>query len=156
MENESHAEFARELGRELTAQVAPEELDFYDDLVDAELRPPTSREDHPMGFGIPDGVGAAISLLMFAAAQGLVKILWEAAEPALKDLTKQGAAEVGKLLSAKFKDWIGSKLTTPAPIKLSPDARTEFIKKWVQDGARLGVSEVELTKFKSALERATE
>ncbi len=156
MENQSHVELARELGRELTAQVAPEELDFYDDLIDAELKPAASREDHPMGFGIPDGVGAAVSLLMFAAAQGLVKILWEAAEPALKDLTKQGAVEAGKLLSTKFKEWIRSKLTTSAPIKLSPEERAEFIKKWVQDGARLGVSEVDLTKFKSALERATE
>lgn len=156
MKSDTNEILQRELGRAITELATPDELPYFDEVVDASMNKSNVRSDHVLGFGVSEGMTAMVATFAYAAAANLLQLLWEAAKPSVQELAQKGAAEVSSLLTERFKAWIDNRFRTPPPAELTVRQRDEFLHKWLEEASRSGLSEADLDKFHAALRQATD
>jgi hypothetical protein len=112
---------ASQLGGLLIEQVAPEETEFYNELIEAHRSSKNAasrKTDHPFAFGVGEIV-ALLSPVMYEAAKIIIKFLIEE----ITEIIKKTPEEIAKQY---LSDWIRQRLSKPLPIELSSDKITAF------------------------------
>jgi hypothetical protein len=145
---------ALELGRTLTETVAPEELTFYDELITSSSRGKPPKRDHPIGFGVGEGIAGAVSVVLYAVAQALLKTLWDAAKEPLAGLTRDAAESLRIQLAERFARWAKSRFSEPAPITITDELRSELLAKASEIASAKNMQPADIEKLKVALEAA--
>ncbi len=144
-EDYSTDELSRELARNLTAEIAPQESQFFDELVDAYSRPKPAIKDRSLAFGIsPEGV---IAVALVEVGKAIIQEIWEAAKPMLKDLLQEGTADVRAEIGQKLKTWIDSRFKTPLPIKLEQESVQKIVAAAEQAATLQGLTQTQIAEI---------
>ena len=146
-------ELGLEFGRALTADVAPEELPFYDELVSASRQPKRRRQDRSLGFGAEEVLVGAVSVFLSEVGKQIVTFIWQQAQAMAANLSKDAAAELEKSLAEKLRIWIKSRFSGPPPIRLPANTAQELLETIRKDAAAKGVDEPELSNLMSTLSK---
>lgn len=156
MANLNEGDLGRELGKAITAIAAPEELELYDEIVEATSKPRTERKDNPLGFGVAEGLTSAVAAIAYAAGAELIRIFWEAIKPSLATLAQDTANEMRSHFSQKIKNWIASGFKEPPPARMNEKQREKFVEKWLLEATNNGLSDTDIDKLHAALRTVTE
>jgi hypothetical protein len=149
----TNEELIRELGKTLTAEIAPAESPFYDELVDAYSRPQTARKDRTLGFGVSPADGV-LAIALFEIGKVVLQAVWVAAQPMLTGIVQDTANELHANLSEKIKQWIKSRFNTPAPVTLKPDAIQRILEAVQKTGSQQGLDEAQVAQVTQTISRA--
>ena len=147
-------ELVAALSMDIVAEVAPEELDLFDDLVDEYYEDPSppdmsaSARDSALGFGLGGALAAATpaATAMVSAVLGLVV---QVATQAFQD-------ESSDFIRDKVKSLFGGKkveTTTDAPIPLTQDQLRRMREAALAEAQKFGMSGDEAERMADALFR---
>jgi hypothetical protein len=151
----SKEEIRLELGRALTAEVAPEELPFFDELITYKRSKVPSRRDHELGFGGAEQfLTGAASVFLFQISETVLAFIWEQAQTSFKEVAKSAVKDLEKTLEKKLLEWIKSRFHKAAPVVLPADKRKALIELIRKDAVSSGVAEAELTRITTVLSDA--
>jgi hypothetical protein len=112
---------ASQLGGLLIEQVAPEETELYDELIEAHRSSENAasrKTDHPFAFGVGEIV-TVLSPLMYEVAKIIIRFLIEE----ITEIIKKTPEEIAKQYVS---DWIRKRLSRPPPIELGSDKINAF------------------------------
>lgn len=146
---------AREFGRTAVLAVAPEESQFYDEVIDIETQPKRFQKDYELGFGAAIG-DLAVPALLFAAGKIVIEALWAAVQPSIAGLARDAADELRKSFSENIKNWIRSKMTDAPPLKLTETQMNQIFDDIRIQADRLNISQekaeelISFTRYKIA------
>ena len=137
-----------EISKELVAEIAPEELDLFDELAagyHANPNPPDASRggDDALGFGL-DAALIATSPAAMAAVSACLGYLLQVATDALKDQTKTAIQEQVKKLFA-------AKKSGPAQLHLDADQLARARSLAASEARRFGLSKADADRLADAL-----
>lgn len=147
-------ELGYEFGRALTADVAPEELPFYDELVSANQRPTRARQDRSLGFGAEEVLISAISIFLSEVGEKIALFIWQQVQIMAANLSKDAAADLEKRLAEAIRSWIGARFSGSRPVQIPANTAQDLLQTIRQDAVAKGISEPELGKLMSTLSKA--
>jgi hypothetical protein len=143
-----------DLAKAITAQVAPEELEFFDDLVRSAQQVSKSRGDHPVGFGVSEGIVGTIAVVAVSIAKSLLQKIWEEVEPSIVGLAKDAAEQLRLSISDRIKNWIKNGMSYSVPINLSEQTRSAILANALEEAKLQGVSSDSCDRLASLLRSA--
>ncbi|MCS3763174.1 hypothetical protein [Bradyrhizobium centrosematis] len=146
-------ELSIEFGRVLTAEVVPEELPFFDELLKSRSAT-TSKRDHDLGFGGEEALIGIASVFLVDVAKTVISFLWDQLQAALGDLTKDALKEAQGQLNEKISSWIHRRFAGPPPISVSAAAAHELMEDIRADAISKGLKEPELRRLMTELSKA--
>jgi hypothetical protein len=137
-----------EISKELVAEVAPEELDLFEELAQeyhANPKPPQAARggDDALGFGL-DAAMAAASPAVMAAVTACLGFVLQVATDALKDQTKTA-------VQAQVKTLFAGKKSGPAAINLTADQLARVRDLALGEARRFGLKKAEADRLADAL-----
>jgi hypothetical protein len=141
-----------EFGRALTADVAPEELPFYDELIAAPQQP-QKRQDRSLGFGGEEALIGAVSVFLSVVGKTVISFIWQQVQAMAASLGKDAATELETRLSESLKKWIDARFSGPIPVKLPGDTAKELLESIRRDAVAKGVAEPELSHLMTTLSK---
>ncbi|MGN7713444.1 hypothetical protein [Rhizobiales bacterium] len=112
--------FEVELTRQIVADTAPEELDFFDEIVKSEGDGQTSGESF-LGFDGGDAGMVMLTSFLLAIGKEIVGFVWENGKDAAGQFVRDSSQAVRAVLQQKLDAWIKDKTAGKAPVVLSKD-----------------------------------
>jgi hypothetical protein len=108
------------LGRALLQHVAPDEADYYQEIIDAyrrnEFRRKTKAGDYPLAMGLGE-IAALASPLIYDASKVVIVYLLQFASETAGDTVKES---VKQIFAPRIAKWIESKFRIPPQFDLTP------------------------------------
>lgn len=138
-----------EISKELVAEVAPEELDLFDELAEAYHANPNPPErtrgggDSALGFGLDAAITAASPAAM-AAVSACFGYLIQIAGDAFKDQTRD-------FITVQVKALFGKKASAPVQLHLDPAQLARARDLAASEARRFGLSKDEADRLANAL-----
>ena len=129
----------RDLGRALTASVAPEEVPYFDEIVTASTRRGKARGDHELGFGVSADEVSTVSLAIFVSCKPVMEFLWDAARDAAGQLIKDEGQQMRLAFEKRISEWIERKLEKPSPVTATPEKLDSFLNTIAKDAQSSGL-----------------
>jgi hypothetical protein len=145
----AHSDLEVQLGRTLTAQIAPDELPYFDEVVAAMAAPPAKRRDNPLGFGVGD-IGS-VSAVLLVLCKPILDFIWENAKDSAGQLIKDAGSAARVAFENKLTQWMGRKLQKPAPITLPPEKLEHFIDSIKRESMAIGLDQAASSRLTAAL-----
>ena len=140
------------MGRSLTAEIAPQESPFYDELIQAYRNPKPARKDRSLAFGVsPDSV---IAIALLEIGKIVLQGIWSAAQPMLSGLLQDSASELRAQLGEKIKDWIKSRFKKPLPVKIKPEEAEKILAAVKESAALQGLDETHISEVTKMISQA--
>lgn len=148
--SESDNTLALELGRELTRAIAPEELEFFDELAFAGQKPASKGKDRVLGFGVHELATGAVSAAMFSIAKDALAFLWLNAKDETGALIKDLSAEAHKRVASAFKKRLSTH-DTSGVVSLSAEDAGKLEVLIRERAAPLGMSDADRDRLVAAV-----
>jgi hypothetical protein len=135
-----YAELEIQLGRALTETVAPDEVQFFDDIVAASTAPAKKR-DHTLGFGIPADDMATISAGILVLCKPILAFVWSNACDAAGQLFKDATDQVRIAFEKRLSDWFKLKFDKPSPVVVPAEKLDAFLETLKKDAGSIGLDQ---------------
>jgi hypothetical protein len=117
----SYSELELDFAEALTASLAPEEVPYFKDLVVASDKPPKTRGDHELGFGVPAVDAGTVTAAMLVLCKPILEFIWDNAKDVAGQLVKDASDQARLQFELALKSWIKRHFNKPAPLEISPD-----------------------------------
>jgi len=143
-----------DLARALAAEVAPEELPFFEELVKGGRAGATTRKDSELGFGGEAALVGVASVFLYQISETILAFIWEQAQALLGDVAKSAAKDLRKEIEAKVGKWIKNRFRGSPPIEIPADKRQALIRTISKDAKHAGIGEVEIKRLTTVLNEA--
>jgi hypothetical protein len=140
--------FIQEISQSLVTQVAPEELELFDELMEEYFQDPTppdlstTTNDDPLGFGLAETL-VAVTPAAAAVVSGMLTYL-------LTEVIKATQEETAAALKKKIKAFFNPEKDEPVPILT--EAQLERVKRLArQQAVQFGLTTKQAEKMSNAL-----
>lgn len=154
MENKELIFLEREMGRALVAEIAPAELEFYDDLI---TEPPGDGrgKDHALGFGVPLSL-ETVSLALLAVAHFVLPLVIAAARNTVTSVVADASSELQKQVSGKVRKWIESRFSERLSLGLTEEQVQAIVERAASEAKARGLSAEKLQDLQNVLRKSFE
>jgi hypothetical protein len=149
--DQDFAGLTREFGRSLTELVSPEEVPFFDELMDAHERPTKAKKDRALAFGIDE---VAVVVALSDVGRVVLKGLWDAIQPSVAGVAQDAANEIRSEVGERIKKWIRGRFTIPVPLKLKPEEIQKIVASAEQTASQQGLDEGQVLKVRQLILQA--
>ncbi|OBZ94330.1 hypothetical protein ADU59_16765 [Pararhizobium polonicum] len=146
-------DLAREFGRYMTADIAPEESPFYDEIIDAYSTTPKAKKDRTLAFGTSPG-GVIMAIVLMDVGKIVVQSLWAIAQPMLVGVAQDAAAELQAGFSEKIRTWIKGRFQESAPVTLTVEEVEGILQAVVSVAVEKGCDETQVAGITNSLKSA--
>lgn len=142
--------FARTIAENLVFELAPDEVEFFEEIA-AQRSDPTVSSDKYLGFGGEDTVMVFATTFLLSIGKTVASFIWEngkdAAGQLVKDCSKSAQEAVAKWFAGKLK---GAK--DPSPIYLSKETMSDLTRLVLASPDASKLSPEQQTKLTSWIE----
>lgn len=153
MQEFEYENLARDFGRNLTGEIAPLEPPFFDELIDAHQRPKSARRDRTLAFGV-SAEGGVVAVALYEIGKVALQAVWKAAEPVLRGLADDAAKQFRESFGKKLRLWIESRLSSPPPFALKPNALNALLDAAKRISVEQGLDEAQSIRIVQTLTRS--
>lgn len=111
-----------DISRQIVADVAPEELEFFDEiLLSTDQKQPAG--ENFLGFGGDAGM-VMLTGFLITVGKEIAEFLWDNGKDAAGQFVREASQSARVVLQRKLKEWLDSKAKGKAPVVVSEEALT--------------------------------
>ncbi|NNH85792.1 hypothetical protein HLH89_33110 [Rhizobium laguerreae] len=138
--------FERELARQIVADTAPEELEFFDEIVATEGAGQAAGESF-LGFGGGDAGMVMLTSFLLTIGKEIAEFVWENGKDAAGQFVKDSSQAVRVALQQKLDAWLKGKTKGKAPVVLQTDRILSLARRVEVAGHGIKVPEENVVKI---------
>ncbi|WP_105401396.1 hypothetical protein [Neorhizobium sp. T7_12] len=138
--------FERDLTRQIVADTAPEELEFFDEIVTSEAAGQVPGESF-LGFGGGDAGMVMLTSFLLTIGKEIVEFVWENGKDAAGQFVRDSSQTVRVALQQKLDKWLKDKTKGKAPVVLQKDSILSLARRVEVAGRDIKASQDNIVKI---------
>jgi hypothetical protein len=143
-----------ELGRALAAEVVPEELPYFDELVTSNKAAVSRQKDNELGFGGEAALVGVASVFLYQISEVVLAFMKDQAEALIGDVAKGAAKDFRKEIERKLSIWIKDRFRGVPPINIPEKKRQALLNVISKDAKHAGIEDLEVKRLTTILSKA--